>query len=171
MFSEEDKANEQTQEQDIQLPIHTLTKHRVLQKRKKSANTKLSKIDNSLDDAVRALREVSSSSRSSNNEFTMFGQLVATQLAQLPLEIAITLQQEFQTKINEARLKHVRSSSNTTSLSSPSTMCLSLNSSERSYKPIPHESRYKEVSLNAINVEEQPSLHNYYSNWDNYTNV
>lgn len=100
----------------------------------------------------------------------MFGQFVATQLAQLPLEIAITLTQEFQTKINEARLKHFCSCSNTTSLSSPSTMCLSLNSSESSYEPIPHESQYKEVSLNAINVE-QPSLHNYYSNWDNYTNV
>lgn len=171
MFCEEDKVNEQTQEQDIQIPIHTFTKRKVLQKQKKSTNTKLSTIDNSLDDAVRALREVSSSSRSSNNEFTMFGQLVATQLAQLPLEIAITLQQEFQTKINEARLKHLRSCSKTTSLSSPSTMSLSLNSSENSYELIPHESQYVEVSSNAINVEEQPSLHNYYSNWDNYTNV
>jgi len=103
MFSEEDKVNEKTQEQDIQIPIHTPTKRRVLQKQK-STNTKLSKIDNSLDEAVRARREVSSSLRSSNNEFTMFGQLVATQLAQLPFEIAITLQQEYQTKINEARL-------------------------------------------------------------------
>lgn len=61
MFSEEDKVNEQTQEQNIQIPIHTLTKQRVLQKRKKLTNIKFSKIDNSLDDAVRALREVSSS--------------------------------------------------------------------------------------------------------------
>ncbi|KAL4142163.1 hypothetical protein QTP88_004676 [Uroleucon formosanum] len=50
-------------------------------------------------------------------------------------------------------------------------MCQPLNSSERSYEPIPHESQYEEVSLNVINVEEQPSLHNYYSNWDNYTNL
>ncbi|KAF0718815.1 Uncharacterized protein FWK35_00020798, partial [Aphis craccivora] len=67
--------------------------------------------------------------------------------------------------------KHLRSCSKTTSLSSPSTMSLSLNSSENSYELIPHESQYVEVSSNAINVEEQPSLHNYYSNWDNYTNL
>jgi len=62
---------------------------------KRNNPNKLQKIDNSLDNAVRALREVSSSSRSTNNEFTLFGQLVATQLAQLPLEVAINLQQEF----------------------------------------------------------------------------
>lgn len=127
---------------------------------------KLQKIDNSLDDAVRALREVSSSSRSTNNEFTLFGQLVATQLAQLPLEEAINLQQEFQIKISEARLKHISSSSTTPSFSSPSTVGLSLNSSKSSYKAIPHEPEYEEVSFNEI-IIEQPSLTNYYANWEN----
>lgn len=140
-----------------------------MQKRNKSNNTKLRKIDNSLDDAVRALREVSSSSRSSNNEFTLFGQLVATQLAQLPLEIAIDLQQEFQNKISEARRKHISSSSIAPSISSPSTVCLSLNSSKSSSKPTPYEPEYEEVSLNEI-IIEQPSLTNYYANWENYSN-
>ncbi|KAL5246278.1 hypothetical protein ACI65C_013686 [Semiaphis heraclei] len=158
----EDEYNKQTQEQDI--PLHTQTKKRVLQKRNNW--NKLQKIDNSLDDAVRALREVSSSSRSTNNEFTLFGQLVATQLAQLPLEEAINLQQEFQIKISEARLKHISSSSTTPSFSSPSTVGLSLNSSKSSYKAIPHEPEYEEVSFNEI-IIEQPSLTNYYANWEN----
>lgn len=132
---------------------------------KRNNPNKLQKIDNSLDDAVRALREVSSSSRSTNNEFTLFGQLVATQLAQLPLEVAINLQQEFQIKISEARLKHISSSSTTPSLSSPSTVGLSLNSS-KSYTAIPHEPEYEEVSFNEI-IIEQPSLTNYYANWEN----
>lgn len=133
---------------------------------KRNNSNKLQRLDNSLDDAVRALREVSSSSRSSNNEFTLFGQLVATQLAQLPLEIAINLQQEFQIKISEARLKHISSSSTTPSLSSPSTVGLSLNSSKRSYEAIPHEPEYEEVSFNEI-IIEQPTLTNYYANWEN----
>jgi hypothetical protein len=137
-----------------------------LKNRNNSNNIKCQKIDNSLDDAVRALREVSSSSRSSNNEFTLFGQLVATQLAQLPLKIAINLQQEFQIKISEARLKHISSSSTSPSLSSPSTVCLSLNSSQSSYKAIPPESEYEEVSFNEI-IIGQPSLTNYYANWEN----
>ena len=137
-----------------------------MKKRNNSNNIKLQKIDNSLDGAVRFLREVSSSSRSSNNEFTLFGQLVATQLAQLPLEIEINLQQEFQIKISEARLKHISSSSTTPSLSSPSTVCLPLNSSKSSYEAIPPEPEYDEVSINEI-ILEQPSLTNYYANWEN----
>lgn len=137
-----------------------------MQKRNNSNNIKLQKIDNYLDDAVRALREVSSSSRSSNNEFTLFGQLVATQLAQLPLEIAINLQQEFQIKISEPRLKHISSSSTTPSLSSPSTVGLSLNSSKSSYKAIPNEPEYEEVFFDEI-IIEPPSPTNYYANWEN----
>jgi len=79
-----------------------------LQKSKKSNNTKLSKIVNSLDEAVKALKEVNSSSYALNNEFTLFGQLIAIQLAQLPLEEAIRLQQEIQNKINESRLQLFR---------------------------------------------------------------
>lgn len=133
---------------------------------KRNNSNKLQRIDNSLDDAVRALREVSSSSRSSNNEFTLFGQLIATQLAKLPLEIAINLQQEFQIKISEACLKHISSSSTTPSLSSPSTVGLSLNNSKSSYEAIPHEPEYEEVSFNEI-IIEQPTLTNYYANWEN----
>jgi len=136
-----------------------------LQKRNNS--NKLQRIDNSLDDAVRALREVSSSSRSSNNEFTQFGQLVATQLSQLPLEVAINLQREFQNKISDARLKHISSSSTTPSLSSPSTVGLPLNSSKSSYQAIPHEPEYEEVSFNEIIIEQPSSLTNYYANWEN----
>lgn len=131
---------------------------------KRNNSNKLQRIYNSLDDAVRALREVSSSSRSSNNELTLFGQLVATQFAQLPLEIAIKLQQEFQIKISEARLKHISSSSTTPSLASPSTVGLSLNNSKSSYEP--HESEYEKVSINEI-IIEQPTLTNYYANWEN----
>lgn len=168
LSDKEHEVNKQIQEQDI--PLHTQTKKRVMQKWIKSNNIKHSKLDNALDETVRALRKMSSSSHSSNNEFTLFGQLVAAQLAQLPLEITINLQQKFKNEINEARLEHIRSSSTTISVSSPSTMCLSLNSSECSYKPLSLEPQYEEVSLNAINIEEQPSLCNYNANWEDYTN-
>jgi len=98
---------EHTQEQDVSLQIQP--KKRALQKQNilKFNSNKLPKINSSLDDTMKASREVSSSSCSSNNEFAVFGQLVATQLAQLPLEEAIHLQQEIQTKIYESRLKHL----------------------------------------------------------------
>lgn len=104
-------------EQDLSLQIQP--KKRPLQNRNilKSSSTKLLKINNSLDEAVKVLREVSSSSsRFSNSEFTIFGQLVASQLAQMPLEDAIRLQQEILIKINESRLKYILNSMNNSSL-------------------------------------------------------
>jgi len=102
----EHEVTDQVLEQDILLQTQSKTK--TLQKSKKSNNTKLSKIVNSLDEAVKALKEVNSSSYALNNEFTLFGQLIAIQLAQLPLEEAIRLQQEILNKINESRLQLFR---------------------------------------------------------------
>lgn len=91
----------------------------------------------------------SSSSHSFNSEFTVFGQLIATQLAQLPLEEAIHLQQEIQTKINEARLKHIRNSSYNPSFpSTSSSMHFLSNSAENSYATSPLASPCEETSLN-----------------------
>jgi len=104
-------------EEDLSFQVQP--KKRPLQNRNilKSSATKILKINNSLDEAVKVLREVSSSlSRFSNTEFTVFGQLVASQLAQVPLEDALHLQQEILTKINESRLKHIRNSMNNSSL-------------------------------------------------------
>lgn len=115
--NKEHKVTEYIQKQDLSLQIQP--KKRPLQKQNtiKSNATKLLKVNNSLDESVEVLREVSSSSsRFSNNEFTVFGQLVASQLAQVPLEDAILLQQEILIKINESRLKHIRDSMNNSSL-------------------------------------------------------
>lgn len=109
--NKEHKVTEYIQEQDLLLQIQP--KKRPLQKRNaiKSNATKLLKVNNSSDEEVS-----SSSSRFSNNEFSVFGQLVASQLAQVPLEDAIHLQQEILIKINESRLKHIRDSMNNSPL-------------------------------------------------------
>nr|BAH71045.1 ACYPI009600 [Acyrthosiphon pisum] len=83
--NEEHKVTKYMPDQDLSFQIQQ--KKRPLQNRNilKSSASKLLKINNSLDEAVKVLREVSSSSsssRCSNNEFTVFGQLVASQLAQ-----------------------------------------------------------------------------------------
>lgn len=74
-------------------------KKRALKKRNKTNYTKLPKNLISLHEKVRAQREMCSSSRYSNNEFTVLGELFVTQLVQLPLEAAINLQQKIKIKI------------------------------------------------------------------------
>lgn len=86
----------------------------------------------------------SASLRSSNDEFSIFGQLVTKQL---PKDEAIRLQQEIQTKINESRLHSIHNSSKTTSLSSTTTSSfLNIN------KPILLGSQYKEKMLNSYEL-------------------
>lgn len=114
---EEHKVTKYMPEQDLSLQKQS--KKRPLPNRNilKSSATKLLKINNSSDESMKILREVSSSSsHCSNTEFTVFGQLVASQLAQVPLKDAIHLQQEILTKINESRLKYIRNSMNNSSL-------------------------------------------------------
>lgn len=133
----------------------------------RTKTNKCQKVDTSLDEAVKALREVSSShSSNSNNEFIIFGQLVGTQLSKLPLKEALVLQQEIQTKINEARIHHIHKSSKI-SFSAPST---SLNDTSNYSQNINQSSSlvYKETdSMNENNAEESSTLAYYFTNWDN----
>jgi len=131
--------------------------------RKRSKNllksNKNKKIDTSLDDAVKALREVSSS-HTSNNEFGMFGQLIGLQLSKLPLEEALVLQQEIQLKINEARICSVRNLSS--SPLSTSVDCL-LNTSNNIYhsKSPVYEESYSVID----NIQRSPTTGTYFMNW------
>lgn len=115
--------------------------------------------------------------RSSNDEFSVFGQLIAKQLAQLPIDEAIRLQQEIQTKINESRLRNIHNSSKTTSLSSTHTSS-SLNIYEpilqgsqydkesiNSYVPTTLRSEYEQDPMNLNNVDAPPSAGEYFTNW------
>lgn len=69
---------------------------------------KKAKVDDSLDKAVAALRDVSKKVRP-ESEFILFGKSIGTQLEQLPLNIAIELQQQIQSLICEKRLEQLRS--------------------------------------------------------------
>lgn len=81
---------------------------------------------------------------------SVFGQLIDKQLAQLPTDEAIRLQQEIQTKINESRLRSIHNPSKTISLSSTTTS-LSLNI----YEPILLGSQYEKESFNSFELAPQ----------------
>lgn len=64
---------------------------------------KKQKINNSLDNAVEALK-FACSQKSAVSEFNIFGQHIATQLEKLPIKIALQLQTNIQNMITSARL-------------------------------------------------------------------
>ncbi|XP_030754014.1 uncharacterized protein LOC115880843 [Sitophilus oryzae] len=73
--------------------------------RKRLANNGKSKEDESLDQAVKALKEVASVA---SNEFDAFGQHVSSQLKCLPLQEALLLQEDIQKSITTVRLRCLR---------------------------------------------------------------
>lgn len=66
------------------------------------------KADDTLDNAIEVLKQVSSRTHSVPNEFTSFGQHIAVQMNCLPLEEAILLQQEIQQLITAAPLRNLK---------------------------------------------------------------
>ncbi|XP_014278429.1 uncharacterized protein [Halyomorpha halys] len=71
---------------------------------------KIAKSDDSLDIAVNVLKEAASR-LPSTNEFTVFGNLVASQLQTLPLAEALQLQADIQALITSARMQNLQNAS------------------------------------------------------------
>lgn len=76
----------------------------------KTKKTK-TKIDDSLDNAVDALKYVCSK-QTDENEFVLFGKLVGTQLQKLPVEHALNVQNEIQNLLTKERIKAMKNASN-----------------------------------------------------------
>ncbi|KAL1490853.1 hypothetical protein ABEB36_002036 [Hypothenemus hampei] len=86
-------------------------------KSKKRNRPQINKIDDSLDNAVKILKEVATRPAAAMNEFSIFGQHVASQLQALPLIEALIIQEEIQKLITSARLRYVQRSNVTISSS------------------------------------------------------
>lgn len=89
---------------------------------------KIRKIDNSLDNAVEALKFVCSQ-KSEVNEFSIFGQHIAAQLQKLPLQESLKIQVDIQNMLTTARLRIMNNTPNSNNMSNTST----------SQSPIPSE--------------------------------
>ncbi|KAE9522881.1 hypothetical protein AGLY_016692, partial [Aphis glycines] len=89
---------------------------------------KIRKIDNSLDNAVEALKFVCTQ-KSEVNEFSIFGQHIAAQLKKLPLQESLKIQVDIQNMLTTARLRIMNNTPNSNNMSNTST----------SQSPIPSE--------------------------------
>lgn len=70
--------------------------HKRVSKLQQNKTIKKSKLDNSLDNAVEALKFACSKQATTETEFTLFGKQVGLQLEKLPLTEALKLQSEIQ---------------------------------------------------------------------------
>jgi len=134
---------------------------------------KKTKIDDSLDNAVDALKYVCSK-QANENEFVLFGKLVGTQLQKLPLQHALNVQNEIQNLLIKERLKAMSNQSN---LQCPDYNLMSTNDISMSIDHTDHteilsesneEFDYEYVNLEGQPQDERPSnVTLFYNNWKN----
>lgn len=150
-------------------PTSKIKKKNILMTKSK----KKTKIDDSLDNAVDALKYVCSK-QANENEFVLFGKLVGTQLQKLPLQHALNVQNEIQNLLIKERLKAMSNQSN---LQCPDYNLMSTNDISMSIDHTDHteilsesneEFDYEYVNLEGQPQDERPSnVTLFYNNWKN----
>lgn len=93
-------------------------------KLQQNKSIKKSKLDNSLDNAVEALKFACSKQATTETEFTLFGKQVGLQLEKLPLTEALKLQSEIQQLLTTARLASMNDQSSSSSVVSNQNTCI-----------------------------------------------
>lgn len=151
-------------------PTSKIKKNNILMTKKKKTKTK---IDDSLDNAVDALKYVCSK-QANENEFVLFGKLVGTQLQKLPLQHALNVQNEIQNLLIKERLKAMSNKSNLQcpDYNSMSTNDISMSIDHTDHTEMLSESNedidYEYVNLECQEQEERPSnVTLFYNNWTN----
>lgn len=130
------------------------------------------KIDNSLDNAVETLKFVCAQ-KATSNEFSIFGQHVASQLEKLPLQQALLLQETIQGLLTNARLK---------TISIPSTSCTNIPSNDLVEYQTVNPNENDSVEYQIVNPNENDDVDDavspplfasssdislFYNNWEN----
>lgn len=137
---------------------------------------KRSKVDNSLDNAVEALKFACSKQATTETEFTLFGKQVGLQLEKLPLAEALKLQSEIQQLLTTARLASMNDQSSSSSVVSNQNTCITtLPSQYNNYKSKNNQEEvyYEPETFNYTisqpqdtpQEDEPSSLTLFYNNW------
>jgi len=119
------------------------------------------KIDDSLNNAVETLKSVYA--QKATNEFSIFGQLVATQLEKLPIQQALLIQEKIQGLITNARLE---------TISRPSTSCISISSDDLvEYHVVNGNENYDiDDAISPPSLASSSDVCLFYNNWENNLN-
>jgi len=137
-------------------------------KLQQNKSIKKSKLDNSLDNAVKALQFACSKQATTETEFTLFGKQVGLQLEKLPLTEALKLQSEIQQLLTTARLASMNdpnSSSSVVSNQHNNYYTSKNNQEEINYEPQTSQTFNYTVSQPQPQENEPSSLTLFYNNW------
>lgn len=145
-----------------------------MSKLQQNKTIKKSKLDNSLDNAVEALKFALSKQATTETEFTLFGKQVGQQLEKLPLTEALKLQSEIQQLLTTARLASMNNPSSSSSVVSNHNTCITTVTSQHinyTSKNNQEEICYEPQTFNYTISQPQPqenepsSLTLFYNNW------
>lgn len=137
---------------------------------------KLQKIDNSLDNAVEALKFVCAQ-KSEVNEFSIFGQHIAAQLQKLPIQESLKIQADIQNMLTSARLRIINNTPNCNNMSNTSTFPSPSEMSQDMFdytcvdvvNTLPSAEENITIKSPSYNYEQDDSSNTitlFYNNWD-----
>lgn len=121
---------------------------------------KKQKINNSLDNAVEALK-FACSQKSAVSEFNIFGQHIATQLEKLPIKIALQLQTNIQNMITSARLDIMDDMHDIITFDNNNTTSSTSGTSENSQDMFGQSDQDQ-----ALESDDESVITLYYNNWE-----
>lgn len=157
-------ANEESTQEPIgsvKKPLSSTRKTKTSGKR--PASKGINKEDDSLDQAVKVLKQVASQKSSvPSNEFDAFGQHVSSQLKCLPLQDAILLQEDIQKLITSVRLRCVQTQSSSDNETQATTG--SVRDLQQDTEPSNSSGNEQYHSLHEVQKPE-PRLMNFFKNW------